>query len=393
MAAQAIRGQDGSVTWIAPQMNFQAGRFILQRLDFGLYDGVAGLVLFLAALEHVTGRDDLHDLACGAIEPLQRALQQPDSRRAIVRTMGIGGSGLGGVLYTLALSGKLLRDEAMITEACRMTDLLVPELTNSLSPHDVLAGMAGAILGLLALHGVTRENALLEKGRRLGRAVLEGRVPRAGGHRTWPSFKNVLLTGFSHGAAGIAYALARLYQAGGGDEFLAAAQEAIAFERSVFDRTAKNWPDFTAASRGPADGPAQFRSSWCHGAPGIGLGRLGGLDVLDNPTVREDIEAALDTTAAFGLQDMDFLCCGNLGRTETLLSAARQLGRPELETAVQTQVMSMVKRARRRGTFALHPQLPREIYNPGFFTGTSGVGYMLLRVACPDRLPSVLRLE
>ena len=34
--------------------------------------------------------------------------------------------------------------------------------------------------------------------------------------------------------------------------------------------------------------------------------------------------------------------------------------------------------------------LPRQVDNPGFFQGTAGIGYELLRMARPDLLPSVL---
>jgi lantibiotic modifying enzyme len=36
---------------------------------------------------------------------------------------------------------------------------------------------------------------------------------------------------------------------------------------------------------------------------------------------------------------------------------------------------------------------PLDLHAPGFFQGTSGVGYTLLRLAHPDRLPGVLLFE
>jgi lantibiotic modifying enzyme len=50
----------------------------------------------------------------------------------------------------------------------------------------------------------------------------------------------------------------------------------------------------------------------------------------------------------------------------------------------------IVARAEDSGTFALHPLLPKGVYSPGFFQGTAGIGYELLRIAHPDMLPSVL---
>ena len=53
----------------------------------------------------------------------------------------------------------------------------------------------------------------------------------------------------------------------------------------------------------------------------------------------------------------------------------------------------VVQRARRTGRYYLLPRLPGAVYSPGFFQGTAGIGYTLLRLACPARLPAVLLWE
>ena len=120
---------------------------------------------------------------------------------------------------------------------------------------------------------------------------------------------------------------------------------------------------------------------------------MGGLGVLDTEQVREDIDLAVQTTLEFGVQGVDHPCCGNMGRAELLLSAGQRLARPELEEAARANAWRVVSRAERTGGFILHPMLPREVYNPGFFQGTAGIGYELLRMARPDLLPSVLLWE
>lgn len=87
---------------------------------------------------------------------------------------------------------------------------------------------------------------------------------------------------------------------------------------------------------------------------------------------------------------MDILCCGNMSRAELLLTAADVLARPDLRTLARTHVAQMNARAAHAGGWVLHPSLPRALLNPGFFTGTSGIGYMLLRAVHPERLPPVL---
>ena len=93
------------------------------------------------------------------------------------------------------------------------------------------------------------------------------------------------------------------------------------------------------------------------------------------------------------MQGVDHPCCGNMGRAEVLLASGRRLSRPELEEAARERAWRVVTRAERTDGFALHPMLPKQVDNPGFFQGTAGIGYELLRMARPDLLPSVLLWE
>ncbi|MEI6174293.1 MAG: lanthionine synthetase LanC family protein [Bacteroidota bacterium] len=43
--------------------------------------------------------------------------------------------------------------------------------------------------------------------------------------------------------------------------------------------------------------------------------------------------------------------------------------------------------------FSLFPNAGEDFFNPGFFQGISGIGYELLRLAWPEKIPSVLVFE
>lgn len=302
--------------------------------------------------------------------------------------MGIGAaSGLGSVVYTLTYTSQWLDEPALLADATWAASLITAERISDDRSLDITAGVAGAMLGLLALYAVLPEQAVLDSAIACGGRLLQARTESQVGLRAWATSDGKMLTGFSHGAAGIAYALLRLYAATGDAALLAAAAEGIAYEDSIFSPAAGNWPDLRQ------DQQPAFATSWCHGAPGIALARLGGLAVLDNAQVRGDIETAVQTTATFGIQHLDHLCCGNLGRAEVLLVAASQFSRPELRETASKQAWSIVTRAERTGSFSLHPLLPGHMYNPGFFQGTAGIGYALLRMAQPESLPCVLLWE
>ena len=61
--------------------------------------------------------------------------------------------------------------------------------------------------------------------------------------------------------------------------------------------------------------------------------------------------------------------------------------------AGRARAWRVVPRAERTDGFVLHPMLPTQLDNPGFFQGTAGIGYELLRMVRPDLLPSVLLWE
>jgi len=387
LRARAIHAADGSVAWIAPQYLPRAERYQFQPLGHDLFGGACGIALFLAALETATGGSEYRALARGALQPLRWALRVRGP--LLASTLGIGGaSGLGGVVYALVRTGQLLHEPTLLADAERAATLITAERIAADQALDVLAGAAGAVLGLCALAEAGGDRQVLERAVACGQHLLRQRTASAAGQRAWASRNGKLLTGFSHGAAGIAYALLRLHALTGDPDLLEAAREAIAYERSVFSANAGNWPDL----RGD-DEPTFLLSQWCHGAAGIGLARLGGLPALDTDEIRQDIAVAVATTCQADLRSLDGLCCGNLGRVDMLLAAAQRLDRPDLGDVAGRRATAAVERAEQSGAYALDPRLPRSAYAPSFFQGTAGIGYALLRLACPNRLPCVLLWE
>ena len=118
--------------------------------------------------------------------------------------------------------------------------------------------------------------------------------------------------------------------------------------------------------------------SWCHGAPGIALSRLADLDSDHR------LSHALETTAAFS-GEKDYLCCGNMGRADILLSAG--MGEKAREKAA-----AVLRQKENAGNYMLIAHNSQQVFVPGFFRGVAGIGYAFLRIVQPG-LPSILAFD
>jgi lantibiotic modifying enzyme len=260
---------------------------------------------------------------------------------------------------------------------------------------DVIGGVAGLALGLLALHAPTGDAHTLALAHQCGQVLLERRKPSAAGPQAWATLGEHMLTGFGHGAAGIAHALLRLAQATGESAYHNAALEALAYERALFVETANNWPDLRPVPDEP-NNDARFAVAWCAGAVGIGLQRLAAQPSLTDPHLSGEITAALTATRQaldHQLIYADHVCCGKFSAIELELTAGARLGQPAWIAAARAHAAQVIHTAHTRGGYRFESGLPRGVFAPGFFKGAAGVGYTLLRLAEPEALPSVLLWE
>jgi type 2 lantibiotic biosynthesis protein LanM len=384
---RAIRSQDSSATWIAPQYDVNISKYKLTPLAFNLFEGSLGVALFLAAVGRIANKTNFIELSLSSLKPLLLLLKEENFEH-FSQAIGVTGTfGCSSIIYALVQIGKILDESTLLDAAKQIAAMIKPELITADKQFDVIGGVAGTILSLIALYDILPAQALENQIATCGHHLLNNRVHSDSGYRSWQTSDGKLLTGFSHGASGIAYALLRLYQVTNQSVFLEAAQESLAYERSVFNSEVGNWPDFRFSS---TDSDLIYQCDWSHGASGIGLARIAGLNILDTDEIRQDIEIAIKTTISHGLSNVDHLCNGNLGRVEFLFTAAQKLSQPQLQEIAIAQTAQIIARKQQKGNFGYDPFLS---FYPGFFKGAAGIGYEFLRLAYPDLLPSVLLLE
>jgi len=359
-----------------------------------LYQGVPGIVLFLAYLAEVSGEERYRDLARRGVVTLGSLLE----RGALAWRVPGAWNGLGGVLYCLCHLAVLWRDEELLARAESFLPRL-PELVARDERYDLIDGSAGCAAALLVLHRLRPGCGALDLavlcGERLAAGALSMSEATQGARgKAWPppvaGFRP--LAGYSHGAAGIAWSLLRLAAEAGEPRFRELALAAIEYERSLYDPVQKNWPDFRddGSPVGVLHDLDPFMSAWCHGAAGVGLARLGTLDLLDDAAVRGEIAVALETTLARGFGKNHSLCHGDLGNVELFLLAARRLGDPSLEEKAY-RIAGGILASHADGGWRFG--MPRGAEPPGLMIGLAGVGYGLLRLAAPEQVPTVLLLE
>jgi lantibiotic modifying enzyme len=237
----------------------------------------------------------------------------------------------------------------------------------------------------LRLFEATRDARLAEIAVLCGDHLVAQRSDAGNGLRSWATIGGKYLAGFSHGAAGMSYSLSRLTEVLGERRFKDAALEATGYEATLFNERENNWPNLLAPMK---EGGYAFWNSWCHGAPGIGLARVGSLATSDSSEYRRDIAHGVKSASDAPLNSLDNLCCGTLGRLDVLLEAHRVLGEGQCLDRARQLAKAVVVRAAERGGYVVGPQTG--IYVPSLYQGMAGVGYQLLRVANPSAYPSVL---
>jgi type 2 lantibiotic biosynthesis protein LanM len=404
------------VTWAG--LDFRNRRWSLTTMSEDLYVGAPGIALFLAYLGAVADRPAATGLARGALRTLLRRLEHTGDA---LRNIGAF-QGWGGVVYALAHLGVLCRDEALLDEAGTIASRITALLDRD-DDLDVVGGAAGAIAALLALQrarlaaGAPRGKGPpgrvdpLEAARRCGDFLLTRAIDADDGlsWRTRIGGEDPQI-GFSHGAAGIGWALAALGAATGEKHFLDAARRTFLFERGVFWPELRRWLGDDPQGRGPRAGSGHVPGgkagapiertvamAWCYGAPGIGLARLRALDHLatlppgEAGALREEVAIAARLTAERGFGQNHCLCHGDLGNLDFLAQAA---GTPDAPAGLGREV--------RRWTAVVLGSIARDgwrcgtragVLSPGLMNGLAGIGLGLLRLADARRVPSVLVLD
>lgn len=382
----SVHGDDGSMTWITPEIT--PNGWTVQPVRPDTYFGLGGIAFALAGywLEVQAGRAD-------AVAGLERALEGSiqvltQMSRLDTSEMDGGFVGAGSRIWALLALADMLKRPALLDTARHCAQALEQHAFEGAPKFEVLDGVSGAILPLIGLAEATGEARWLALAARVARVVQAAAIIDAGGAR-WPSPQfDQPIGGFAHGAMGIGWSLARLALSDAGTPAERAswqqlAEAAFAFQDALFEPATGRWRDIHLK-----DGQKNF-PTWCHGSVGIGLAHA---DLYartgSDQHLRGLRRAVADAAGKWGFSHT--LCHGDLSTRELLLRAA------ELDPAgcaydTDTAAIEVISSIEEHN--GMVGGLTRAAFTPGLMIGLAGAIYGFCRMHPGCHLPSPLLLE
>jgi type 2 lantibiotic biosynthesis protein LanM len=336
IVARSMVGGD-RLNWLGLEL-VDDRQWLVLPMGAGLANGYVGVALFLAQLARLSGIERYGEVArraVGAVPPLFEILA---AQPALAPVIGPGGlHGLGGIGYALARMSTLLQDN----DLRRWAGIAVGHAASSrTSELGWATGDAGCLAATTAIHAELG----LDSAARLARACAERLLETSA----------ELPSGFADGAAGIGWALANH-----GETDAA---------RAVLCRLAADRPEH----------------GWCTGTAGVAVARTWLTDDEVRASLARAVRVLSDRPV---LRDLS-LCHGELGIADVLTTLAPHV--PDAAAARRRRAGLVLDALDRYGPCC---GTPDGVPTPGLLTGLAGIGYGLLRIGFPERVPSVLLLQ
>ena len=379
--ASGIRTAAG-LTWPADPAD-------LKSVGTTLYTGAPGVVLFMLELHHAT-RDAsyLADARAGADELIARL---PAETQTGLYT------GIAGIGFTLgevhrATGDRKYRD-AMAAVVRELTERAQPtgagvqwsEVT------DIIGGNAGTGLFLLHAAKYLDDPAARLLAAKAADRLIEAAIPEHGGLK-WmmePKFAR-LMPNFSHGTAGIAYFLARVYEETKDQKYLDASLAGARYLQAI----AKTDGDICLIHHNQPQGLELYYLGWCHGPVGTArlwrqLAKVTGDHAWDgwvDKSARAILQSGIPETLTDGFWNNVSQCCGSAGVGQFFLDLHRTRANPTYLAFAKRMTEDLLKRGTRdakglRWVQAEHRVQPKLLVaQTGYMQGAAGIGMWLLRL-------------
>jgi type 2 lantibiotic biosynthesis protein LanM len=303
-------------TWIGPLASASANRpWPPGVLGYDLYTGRVGPALALAAAGRALDDRRYREPATQIFSTMAEILADRRYEARSIQQAGFGGfTGMAGILFALATTGRLLENDGWVEAAQGAVPLVadqIRELPPERLPVDVVGGVAGVMSCLTAIGGPHAEDSLASLTAMLVSALDAGR-----GH------ESVLAqSGFAHGVSGLIHALSSAFPRvpeEQRDSVKSALKSLVERLQTFYDTSEGNWYSNVAT-------PWSFSTGWCHGATGIALALSEYASVSDDEVVPAMRDVAVGNLIRHGFGRNMTWCHGDLGNHDVLSGLARDV--------------------------------------------------------------------
>ena len=395
-ALGAARWLDAAALKTASGLAWPADPKDSQSVNSTLYAGTPGVVLFyLEAQAAARART----LDAALIEGLTaKARGGADELLAgLDGEMGAGlYEGLGGIAFTLEETFKATGDRryrqgfVKCLEIIRSKAKAAGKGVEWGAVNDIISGSAGTGLVLLYAAAELGDKTLLDLASRAGDRLIElGRAKNGG--LDWamePSFPRTM-PNFSHGTAGVAFFLVRLYDATGKKAYLDAALAGARYLLSI----AKTDGDTCLIFHDEPDNKDLYYLGWCHGPVGTANLFYALFKTTGDPAwmewVRKEAKALMESgipeKETPGFWNNSGLCCGLAGVADFFLNLCKAARDPQYAAFFDRVMERLLGRATADGgklswIQAEHRSQPKLlIAQTGLMQGAAGIGLIFLR--------------
>lgn len=356
-----------------------------------IFNGSAGTILFFLDLYRY--QPDSRYLDC-CNKVLDRLLRKTYAGVPAYYTFYTGATGL---IYVCIRMYEITNAYRYIEEGVRLAMYLEKGFINGVVKDDLLSGHAGNLLVISHLYSHSGESSLLTMIRQICDILIShARIAEAGLKWDNEKFAYDSLTGFSHGAAGIAYALLETGRYFRDDTLCWLGEQALAYEMQYYDTENNNWMDLRVNSlkippEEVVDWDLQsFRPrmsdvcSWAHGAAGATLTRLHAYCITGNRLYAAQagwgIRRIVKEISTPSRKNYT-LCSGYGGHIMSLLKASQVLGDTSLHTQAVTYTRHALSFFEQYGTYNTYAAVTPD--DPALLSGMAGMGYLYLQFLLP----------
>ncbi|MFE4712817.1 type 2 lanthipeptide synthetase LanM family protein [Paenibacillus sp. NPDC056722] len=348
-----------------------------------LYDGLSGMAMTYLALWIATGKNKYLNIGETLLHDIVPRFLNVAIDEGAESYISVGAfTGVSSVVYTL-MNYYQFTNKDVYKEQALTVATLIPKLLRHDKEFDIIGGAAGAIAVLVRSFELVKDDLFLKIAMECREHITNNVFLVKPDEISWIGIAQKPLTGFSHGNAGIIFALSLLNQYEESSEVTEIIRKGMKFENQSM--VEQNWIDFRKPIKEASS------SAWCHGAPGIVISRLiltKSTDFGISTQAQTDLDQAIHNLFYDGFGREHSLCHGDIGNAMILIEYGRETNQANYVQIGQNLLLESIRNAETEGYKC---GVGKNIETPNLMVGLAGVVYGIL-FACDKRIPNILSL-